>query len=78
MSEGLPPDEILYKGYPRDMWMELQMANDNDIPVIALARTGEDISSMVVGNPAVVEILRYEDIGDLLDMASEKAQELSN
>lgn len=52
--------------------MELQMAYNNDIPVIALAKSEEDISSMVVGNPAVVELVRYDDPEELYDTVPEK------
>ena len=45
--------------------MELEMAVNNDIPVIALAKDNQDISSMVEGLPNLEKVLRYEDGQDL-------------
>ena len=45
--------------------MELEMAVNNNIPVIALAKEDQDISIMVEGLPMVEKVLRYEDESDL-------------
>lgn len=51
--------------------MELQMAEDEDIPVIALAQEGKEISTMVEGLPAVKQIIRYSGTEDLTDKLEE-------
>ncbi len=45
--------------------MELQMAVEHKIPVIALAKKGTKISSMVRGLPVLKQIIYYKDINDL-------------
>ncbi len=45
--------------------MELQMAVENKIPVIILAKTGVKISSMVEGLPVVKETIYYDNAKDL-------------
>ncbi|MFB6245775.1 MAG: hypothetical protein ABEJ03_05515, partial [Candidatus Nanohaloarchaea archaeon] len=54
--------------------MELQMAVNNDIPVLALAQEGEDISSMVEGLPTLHKVLRYSNREDLVDKLEEELQ----
>ena len=46
--------------------MELQMAVENKIPVIALAKEGVKISSMVLGLPTLQLVIRYKNEKDLL------------
>jgi nucleoside 2-deoxyribosyltransferase len=57
--------------------MELEMAVNNDIPVIALAKKGEEISSMVEGLPALEKVVRYEDDEDLKNRLSQEFQRLT-
>lgn len=45
--------------------MELQMAVEHNIPVIALAKEGTEISSMVTGLPVLRTVLRYKNAEDL-------------
>lgn len=50
--------------------MELQMGQENNIPIIALARddiTGFDKSLMVHGLPNLKQIIRYKDEDDLVE-----------
>lgn len=46
--------------------MELQVACDYKIPVIALAKGSVDISTMVLGLPTLRKIIRYKDADDLV------------
>ncbi len=48
--------------------MELQMANEHNIPVIALAKDDKNLSKslMIRGLPVLKEIIAYHDINDLL------------
>lgn len=57
--------------------MELQMAHNNDIPIMALAEENEKISSMVVGNPAVVDIIRYKNKESLYESVPKRISDLS-
>jgi nucleoside 2-deoxyribosyltransferase len=45
--------------------MELQMAYEDKIPVIALAKQGVKISPMVLGLPNLLKLIRYKDVSDL-------------
>jgi len=46
--------------------MEFQMAYDNKIPIIALAKEGIDVSIMILGIPNLRKIIRYKDVDDLV------------
>ncbi len=46
--------------------MELQMAVEHKIPVIALAKTGTSISPMVLGLPNLKKIIYYKNTEDLI------------
>lgn len=45
--------------------MELQMAVEHNIPVIALAKKDVSISSMVLGLPTLRAVIRYQKVEDL-------------
>ncbi len=47
--------------------MEFQMAHEHNIPIIALAKQGIEISIMVLGIPNMQKVIYYKDIDDLLD-----------
>ena len=47
--------------------MEFQMAAEHDIPIIAIAKKGASVSSMIIGMPALKKIIYYRDVKDLLD-----------
>lgn len=57
--------------------MELEMAVNNDIPVIALAKKDQDISSMVEGLPVLEKVLRYENQVDLEEKLEGEFQRLT-
>jgi len=57
--------------------MELEMAVNNEIPVIAVAKKGEDISSMVKGLPSVEKTVRYDDVEELKEKLSREFQRLT-
>jgi hypothetical protein len=44
--------------------MELQMAVEKSIPVIAVAKEGVEISTMVTGLPNLIKVVRYTSIQD--------------
>ena len=46
--------------------MEFQMAYDNKIPIIALAKEGINISTMILGIPNLRKVIHYKDIDDLV------------
>ena len=46
--------------------MELQVACYHKIPIIALAKEGIDISTMVLGIPNLRKVIRYKDADDLV------------
>ncbi|MEK6910051.1 MAG: hypothetical protein AABW61_03180 [Candidatus Aenigmatarchaeota archaeon] len=45
--------------------MELQMATENKIPIIAVAKKEVELSSMVLGLPNIIKIIHYNSIEDL-------------
>lgn len=47
--------------------MELQMGYDHKIPVIAIAKTGTKLSSMILGLPNLKIVIFYKNISDLLN-----------
>lgn len=56
--------------------MELQMAQEHNIPVIALVKDNIDFdkSLMVLGLPVLEEIIRYSNPDDLLDKLSKSLE----
>ena len=46
--------------------MEFQMAYNNNIPIIALAKEGIDISIMILGIPNLRNVIYYKDCDDLI------------
>ncbi|MFH1065295.1 MAG: hypothetical protein V1734_02205 [Nanoarchaeota archaeon] len=46
--------------------MEFQMAYDKKIPIIALAKEGINISTMILGIPNLRKVIYYKDIDDLV------------
>lgn len=55
--------------------MELQMAVNSDIPVIALAQEGDEISSMVEGLPVLRTVIRYSDPDDLAEKLGQELED---
>jgi len=47
--------------------MEFQMAYDNKIPIIALAKEGADVSIMILGIPNLRKVIYYKDVDDLVN-----------
>lgn len=45
--------------------MEFQMAQEKDIPCIALCKSGHKVSSMIDGIPCLRKIIYYDDVDDL-------------
>jgi len=45
--------------------MELQMAQEHNIPIIGLCKKGTEPSSMAVGIPVMKEVIYYGDLEDL-------------
>lgn len=45
--------------------MEFQMAQENNIPCIALCKKGVDPSIMITGIPCTKKIIYYKDLTDL-------------
>ena len=56
--------------------MEFQMANDHNIPIIALAKEGIEISIMILGIPNLKNIIRYKDIEDLVQKLESELKQL--
>lgn len=52
--------------------MELQMAVENKIPVMALVKHGHKASSMVLGLPVLTKVIEYKTVRDLT-LALDKA-----
>lgn len=52
--------------------MELQLAAEKNIPVIALAKQGAKLSSMVLGLPNLHSVIRYSNTADLLKKLEKK------
>jgi hypothetical protein len=46
--------------------MEFQMAFEHKIPIIAIAKQKAPVSSMILGMPNLIKIIRYKDTGDLV------------
>ena len=46
--------------------IEVEMANNNDIPIVILAEQGKKISRLLLGNPAVVDVIYYTSQEDAL------------
>lgn len=57
--------------------MELQMAYDNNIPIIGLAKKGIEISIMVTGMPNLQKMIYYENIPDLLKKLEKELKQMS-
>lgn len=56
--------------------MELQMAIEHKIPVIAIAKKGCKISSMIIGLPALKKTIYYRDIDDLEKRLGKRIEEV--
>ena len=57
--------------------MEFQMAQENDIPCIALCKKDVKLSIMITGIPCTKKIVYYEDLADLSEQMNEILKELS-
>ena len=55
--------------------MEFQMAQEHNIPCIALCRKGVEPSIMITGIPVTKEVIYYTDINDLSKQLEETLQE---
>ncbi len=56
--------------------MELQMAYDHRIPIIALAKEGVKVSNMVLGLPPLRKVIFYRDLNDLIKKLEKELQSL--
>jgi hypothetical protein len=57
--------------------MEFQMAYDNKIPIIALAKEGADISIMILGIPNLKKVIYYKDTDELVSKLEEELKQFS-
>lgn len=58
--------------------MELQMAQENNIPIIAVCKKGTKPSVMAIGIPATQIVLYYENLNDLLKQLEKKLSKYDN
>lgn len=58
--------------------MELQMAQENNIPIIVVCKKGIKPSVMATGIPAVQAVLFYTDLNDLLRQLKKKLSKFGN
>lgn len=57
--------------------MEFQMAQENNIPCIALCKKDVEPSIMITGIPCTRKVVYYEDLVDLSDKISELLKDMS-
>ena len=57
--------------------MEFQMAQENDIPCIALCKKGVEPSMMITGIPCTKKVVYYEDLADLSEQMNAILKDLS-
>jgi len=57
--------------------MELQMGCENKIPIIALAKDGVGVSTMVMGLPNLYKLIRYKDVKELTERLDEELVKFS-
>ena len=61
-----------------DQGMEIQEANRLGIPVLAIAKKGSNISSLIKGNPCIKNIVYYENIKDINNIIIDFINEYQN
>src|SRR2546427_157664 len=58
---------IAYAGIPSfGVGIEVELAREHGVPVIVVAERDRPISRLLLGNPAVVEIVRFADLGGFI------------
>lgn len=57
--------------------MEFQMAQEKNIPCIALCKKGVELSTMIVGIPCTKKVVYYENLADLSEQLEEILKELN-
>ena len=57
--------------------MEFQMAQESDIPCIALCKKGVEPSMMITGIPCTKKVVYYEDLADLSEQMNEVLKDMS-
>ncbi|HEY7623948.1 MAG TPA: hypothetical protein VIA63_02865 [Candidatus Limnocylindria bacterium] len=57
---------VAYAGIPSfGVGIEVELAREHGVPVIVVAERDRSISRLLVGNPAVVEVVRFADLNEL-------------
>lgn len=57
--------------------MEFQMAHEHKIPIIALAKEGVRISTMILGIPNLKKVIYYKDFNDLVKKIEKELKHLT-